>query len=128
MYLMPKILVVDDHEMAGKAATRTVGRAGYETRLVLDPQGALNLIEQGEYKPELILCDMMMPGMTGLDLLRKLRERGDKTPLIFLSGQMDDDLEDRIQEAIANDVAQGFLRKPWDPDDLLPKIRSLIGR
>jgi len=120
---MERILVVDDEMGARTLLGIMLGHAGFTVITAKDANEALSLLEQPD-RPDLIILDVMMPGMDGIELCRTIRRRpGLATlPILILSARTN--LEDigRGLEAGAND----YLPKPVLNHDLKAKVRALI--
>ena len=117
------ILVVDDEIGALKLIGIMLERGGFEVVEARDARAALEVLEG--ISPDLIILDVMMPGMNGIDLCKEIRQREAtrKTPVLILSAR--GDAESIIQgiEAGAND----YLPKPILHHDLVSKVRSMLG-
>ena len=118
------ILVVDDEIGALKLIGIMLERGGFEVVEARDARAALEVLEG--IAPDLIILDVMMPGMNGIDLCKVIRQRDatQKTPVLILSAR--GDAESIIQgiEAGAND----YLPKPILHHDLVSKVRSMLGQ
>jgi DNA-binding NarL/FixJ family response regulator len=121
---MKKILVVDDDRTLRTVLTRYLENRGYQVEQVSSGQEALVAVTKNP--PDLIVSDVMMPEMDGLEFCRRLRTTpsGQLMPFIFLSGK--GELEDRIH---AHSIgADDYLTKPVDPRELVAKIESQLER
>lgn len=118
-----KILIVDDESINIKVARKYLMLAGYTDFAVsTDPTEVMALLERE--KPDLLLLDIMMPGVSGLDILRDLRaeERYARLPVLILTA-----IDDREVKARALNLgATDFLPKPVDPTDLVPRVRNAL--
>jgi DNA-binding response OmpR family regulator len=117
------ILVVDDEADTLGLIELTLATAGF--RVVTSPGAlqALQLLQNEKY--DLILLDVMMPDMTGYDLLSKMRgEMGIMTPVVFLTAK--NQPEDRVTAEATG--ASGYLTKPTTRGQLLDVIRQILGR
>ena len=121
-----RILVVDDDPAAVELVQEVLAQAGGEVRGTVTAEEALRMLEQ--WRPDVLVSDIEMPGEDGYTLIRKIRalssERGGKTPAVALTafGRP----EDRIRSLMA-----GFnihVSKPVDPDELTAIVASLAGR
>jgi len=114
-----RILVVDDDEdirEIARLALETVGGWQVDT----EPDGQAALTRAASSPPyDLILFDVMMPGMDGPTAVRRIRADGCTTPILFLTARPRDDLVDA--------GADGVLRKPFDPMTLAEEIRARLG-
>lgn len=116
------ILVVDDEIGALTLITIMLERGGFNVLRAKDADAALNVLEQNQ--PDLIILDVMMPGMDGIDLCRVIRgrESTNSTPILILSARGDADSVMRGMEAGAND----YLPKPILHHDLVAKVRTML--
>ncbi|HLL71035.1 MAG TPA: response regulator transcription factor [Pyrinomonadaceae bacterium] len=117
-----KLLIVDDETSMRLLLAGYFRRLGYEVEEKESAEEALPLALGGHY--DCFIFDVMMPGMTGLELLRKLRERHIRTPTLFLTAQ--DKLDDKVAgfEAGADD----YLAKPFEPRELELRVEALLRR
>ena len=115
-----KILIVDDTATSLMSLAEVVSRAGYEVICAKSGEKALEILDS--LRPDLILLDVQMPGMDGLELCRriKLQEPLLCTPVIFQS--VADDSETKIEGLKAG--AADFVSKPYQPDEILLRIRT----
>ena len=87
------VLVVDDEPTIGEVVSAYLERAGYETRVAGDGLAALDAV--AERSPDLIVLDLMLPGLDGLEVMRRVRERRDRTSaIILLTAKGDEQGED----------------------------------
>ncbi|MEU7141794.1 response regulator transcription factor [Nocardia sp. NPDC046473] len=117
-----RVLVVDDEDAVREALVRAMDSEGYETRAAGDGAAALAEIER--WRPEVVLLDVLMPFMDGLTACRRLRARGDRTPILMLTAR--DAVADRVDGLDAG--ADDYLVKPFDLDELLARVRALVRR
>ena len=109
-----KVLVVDDDPTMLAVLQQLLGDEGFEVRYALDGRQALSEISRDG--PDLVVTDIMMPRLDGLELARKLRERGDQTPVVLMSAVYDDvDLP-----------GVRFVPKPFDIDHFVRVIRRAV--
>src|ERR687888_2707430 len=118
----PLVLVVDDDERLREFVRVNLEMDGYAVREAANADEGLAALE--EEPPDLILLDVMMPGMDGWEMLRRVQERhGVGTiPVIMFSGKVD---ESEAERATARG-AQAFLGKPFDPQQLIESTKQLI--
>ncbi|BCL36388.1 two-component system response regulator [Nostoc sp. MS1] len=118
----PKILVVDDHSVSRMTAVTLLGMEGYA---VIEADGGIAAIEMvRQQKPDLILLDVMMPGMDGFEVCRILKqdEHTRLIPVIFITA-----LNDRRSRIRGIEVgADDFLSKPFDRVELTARVKSLV--
>ena len=121
---MKKILVVDDDRTLRIALTRALEIMGYQVEQVSSGVEALDACAKNP--PDLVVSDVMMPEMDGIEFCRRLRATpsGQLMPFIFLSGK--GELEDRIQGHSIG--ADDYLTKPVDPRELVAKIEAQLER
>lgn len=121
---MKKILVVDDDRTLRTVLTRYLENRGYQVDQV--SSGADALVACAQDPPDLVVSDVVMPEMDGLEFCRRLRATpsGQLMPFIFLSGK--GELEDRIHGHSIG--ADDYLTKPVDPRELVAKIESQLER
>jgi DNA-binding NarL/FixJ family response regulator len=119
-----KILLVDDDKTLQTVLTRYLEKRGYSVRVVTSGVQGLKLFAQDP--PDLVVSDIMMPGMDGLEFCRRLRATrpGQLVPFIFLTAKKD--LEDRIQGHYIG--ADDYITKPFEPLELLAKIEAQLER
>ena len=119
---MADILIADD-DPPNRALMRFVleSQGGHAVRAADSAAGALQQLQGGE--PDLLVLDVSMPGMSGLDLCRDLRRIG-ALPVLMVSGR--GDVEDRVKGLRAG--ADDYLPKPFDPTELLERVNALLRR
>lgn len=118
------ILVVDDEIGALTLIGIMLERGGFSVLKAKDAKSALAVLDQNT--PDLIILDVMMPGMDGIELCRVIRQRQDtaKTPILILSARGDAESIMRGIEAGSND----YLPKPILHHDLVAKVRLMLGQ
>jgi CheY-like chemotaxis protein len=117
-----KILLVDDEVGFAEILKELLQMDGYEVVLVNDGQEAIEKLEI--YAPDLIISDIMMPRLGGLELYHQLRKKPDykKLPFLFISGFEDE----RILRGIRDDELFGILRKPIDMEQIQKGISKIL--
>ncbi|MEZ4734712.1 MAG: response regulator [Caldilineaceae bacterium] len=103
----PMILVVDDEQSISEVVSLYLTRSGYEVKVVHDGKAALQLLTQ--HKPDLVILDLMLPGIDGWEITRRLRAEGN-TPIIMLTAQEE---ADRILGLEMG--ADDYVVKPFSP-------------
>lgn len=118
-----RILVVDDDHDACEAISGFLDQSGYAVEAAPDPAHALARLDQ--LRPDLVVSDLQMPGMSGLELIRRIHARQPATPVILVTGAETRDLCTGAKQYGAVDC----LTKPVNPEDLLWAIeRALLCR
>jgi excisionase family DNA binding protein len=116
----PLVLVVDDDERLREYMRVNLEMEGYSVREAAGAEEALEAIE--DQAPELVLLDVVMPGVDGWQMLQRMQERYGSIPVIMFSGQVD--------EGSASDAerrgARGFVGKPFDPQQLIERAKQLV--
>jgi two-component system chemotaxis response regulator CheY len=115
-----RILVVDDSGLARRRARSILEAAGYE---VLEAEDGMSALEHYFVsRPDVVVLDLVMKGMYGLDVLAKLREMDHGAKVIVVSA----DVQTSSQRLVNDAGASGFLVKPLEADDILPLIRTAL--
>jgi two-component system response regulator ChvI len=117
------ILLVDDDDLYREAVTADLEDRGFAVLAFADGPALLAALE-GRIEAELILIDWTLPQMSGLELLRALRQRGCRLPVAFLTGRS---AVERTEEALAAGAVD-FIDKTCDIDELVKRLRSYIVR
>ena len=118
----PQILIAEDDTEIRMALERILGYEGYATRSVADGAAALEAIK--DHRPDVIVLDVMMPYVDGLTVCRRLREHGDRTPVLMLTARHE--LSDRVAGLDAG--ADDYVAKPFELEELLARLRALLRR
>ena len=116
-----RVLVVDDSGLARRRARAILESAGFE---VIEAEDGIAAIESYFVaRPDIVLLDLVMKGMYGLEVLAKLREMDPGARVIVVSA----DVQTSSHELVALGGAAGFLVKPVDPNEVLTLVRSTLG-
>lgn len=120
---MPKkILVVDDEKNIADIVAYNLRKEGYEVVCAYDGQAGFELALSES--PELIILDLMMPGLDGFDVCRKLRERNIQTPIIMLTARAEE-----IDKVLGFELgADDYVTKPFGTRELLARVKSHLRR
>ncbi|HEY4411389.1 MAG TPA: response regulator transcription factor [Gaiellaceae bacterium] len=114
--------MTDDDRAVREALERALQLAGYEVELASDGDSALMAIERRT--PDAVVLDVMMPGLDGLDVTRRLRREGNRVPVLLLTAR--DAVGDRVEGLDAG--ADDYLPKPFALEELLARLRALLRR
>lgn len=115
-----RLLVVDDEKMVREQLVRSLGLRGHQITEAQGGIACLQLLERERF--DVVLMDVAMPGMDGAETLRLLRQRGDATPIVLMSGYVDPEQERRLLRG----TFQGFVRKPFGTEELLAALSRAI--
>ena len=117
-----RVLFVDDDDAIRDMAGTALRYAGFEVAVAADGRAALDTLAQ--FAPDLVVLDVLMPGLDGFEACRRLRATGDRTPVIFLTAK-----------AASRDVLVGFghggddyVTKPFVLDELVARIKAVLHR
>jgi DNA-binding response OmpR family regulator len=117
-----RVLVVEDDEEIAQVLQRSLRMEGYEVKLAGD--GVRGLEEAHAFLPDLIVLDLGLPRLDGVDVAKRLREDGDEVPILMLTAR--DALESRVQGLDVG--ADDYLVKPFERQELLARMRALLRR
>lgn len=114
-----KLLLAEDEVSLSKAIVRILEKNNYTVDAVYDGMAALQYLESGEY--DAVILDIMMPQMDGISVLKKMRAKGNTTPVLILTAKSE--IDDKVSglDSGAND----YLTKPFDTRELLARIRAM---
>jgi two-component system copper resistance phosphate regulon response regulator CusR len=117
-----KILIVEDEPKTGDYLRQGLREAGFGVELASDGLAGLQLAQQQDF--DLLILDVMLPGLNGWQLLQRLREQGHQVPVLFLSAR--DQVEDRVKGLELG--ADDYLVKPFSFAELLARVRTILRR
>ena len=117
-----KLLLAEDEPAMSEAVTDILEYHRYQVDAVYDGIEALDYIHAGNYDG--LILDIMMPGMSGLEVLKKIRQEGVRTPVLLLTAKSE--IEDRIEGLDAG--ADDYLPKPFAMGELLARVRAMLRR
>lgn len=117
-----RLLVVEDQEDLNEIIVRKLKKENYAVDSCLRGDEALDYLSAAHYDG--VILDIMLPGLTGIGVLNKMRASGDTTPVLLLTAL--GDLEDRVAGLDAG--ADDYLVKPFEFDELLARIRAMVRR
>ena len=120
---MPQILIVDDSVSVRKALERILKSREVDVVAAKSAEDALETL--GSLSPDLIIADVIMPGLSGFELCETLKKQEvhKDTPVMLISGVVDGEVESKAQQV----GAVGVVKKPFTPDDIFPKIEAALG-
>jgi two-component system KDP operon response regulator KdpE len=116
-----RILVVDDEPQIRRVLRTSLATRGYEVRVAADGESALDTFK--DWPPDLVIMDLSMPEMDGIELCRRLRQLSE-LPIIVLSVKD----EEKIKVRALDEGADDYVTKPFSMDELLARVRSALRR
>lgn len=117
-----RVLLVDDEVELAEPLQRLLTNQGYVVDIAHDGDRGLTLAQTGGY--DLLILDWLMPKRSGVEICRELRQKGDSTPVLFLTAK--DTLDDRVEGLDCG--ADDYLVKPFELRELLARVRALLRR
>ena len=116
-----KVLVVDDDENISEVINMYLKNSGYDTRVAFNGRTAKEIYT--EYKPDLVLLDVMIPYTDGIDVLKWIRKQ-DNTPVIMITAK-----GDTFDKVLALELgADDYIVKPFEPKELLARVKAVLRR
>jgi two-component system, OmpR family, response regulator MprA len=119
-----RILVVDDERAVRESLRRALELEGYDVELAADGGEALYLLSSDAPEPDAVLLDVLMPGIDGLEVCRRLRRSGSRLPVLMLTARAE--VENRVEGLDAG--ADDYVTKPFALEELLARLRALLRR
>ena len=116
----PRVLVADDEQVIANTLAIILNQAGFEAKAVYSGENALEVID--EFQPNMLISDVIMTGMTGIEAAIKVRAKLPACKILLFSGQAA--TADLLEKARAHGHEFEILAKPVHPTDLLAKLRS----
>jgi DNA-binding response OmpR family regulator len=116
-----RILVVEDEPMVAEVVERYLARDGHDVEVVHDGREAMEAFER--FAPSLIVLDLMLPGIDGIEICRRIRERS-QTPIIMLTARGDE--VDKLQGLDVG--ADDYVTKPFSPRELAARVQAVLRR
>ena len=116
------ILVVEDEDKLAQFIKQELQYEGYEVTVISDGMAGLTTARESE--PDLVLLDWMLPGISGLEICKRLRQTGDRVPIILLTAK--DEIGDRVAGLDAG--ADDYIVKPFSLEELLARVRAHLRR
>lgn len=118
----PKLLLVDDETAITDRLAPFLSRAGFDVQVASDGEAAIEVVLATA--PNLIVLDVLMPRLNGREVLRRLRDSGDWTPIILLT-----QVGESAERAMAlTEGADDYINKPFDPNELVARIKTVLRR
>src|SRR5215218_4471541 len=117
-----RALVVDDEASLSDLLQMALRYEGWEVKTAADGQQALKTAR--EFRPDVIVLDIMMPNVNGLETIRRLRANGDDMPVLFLTAK--DSVDDRIVGLTSG--GDDYVTKPFSLEEVVARLRGLIRR
>jgi DNA-binding response OmpR family regulator len=116
-----RVLVVEDEPMVAEVVSRYLRRDGYDVTVMNDGERALDCFE--DLPPDLVVLDVMLPGLDGLEICRRIRARHE-TPIIMLTARTDE-LDKLLGLGLG---ADDYVTKPFSPRELAARVRAVLRR
>jgi len=116
-----RILVAEDEKLMAKALADQLSRAGFSVEVVYDGESALDFLSKEKF--DLILLDILMPKMNGLDVLKELKSKGDTTPIIILSNSSK---EETIKEAKHLGANEYFVKSNISLSEVIAAAKKIL--
>lgn len=117
-----KVLVVDDEPSISRLIEYNLKLAGYEVSCVHDGEAVFHILRS--FRPDLIVLDLMLPGMDGIQVCRELRKQSNAVPIVMLTAMHE--VTDRI--AGLDNGADDYMTKPFSPQELISRIGAVLRR
>ena len=116
-----KVLVIDDEENVCELISLYFGKAGYD--VVTAPDGADGIDKVRQERPDIVILDLMLPGMDGLDVCKELRKQSN-IPIIMLTARTDE-----VDRVLGLEIgADDYITKPFSPRELLARVKAVLRR
>lgn len=117
-----KLLVVEDEESIVTLLRFNLEQAGYTVISTMDGRTAITLVEREQ--PDLIILDLMLPGLDGLEVCKQLRRQGINTPILMLTAKSDE-----VDKVLGLELgADDYLTKPFSPRELVARVKAILRR
>lgn len=117
-----KILIVDDEALIRDALAFKLRKEGYHIETANDGEQAISILDKEDF--DIIISDIMMPFVSGFELLQILKERGTEAPILMLTSLNSENAESKAFDLGADD----YMTKPFSPKDLTQRIKKLLNK
>jgi len=126
---MAKVMIVDDEVHTVRLVKRLLEREGYEVQFAYNGEEALSVLSN--FTPDVMLLDIMMPGLPPKAVIEKMRQMGKKTKIFYFSVLKEShETSDRIKKELISDndgdYIVGYIEKPFDNQDMLNRIKKVL--
>jgi two-component system, OmpR family, response regulator len=118
----PRVLVVDDERNIADVISIALRYNDYEVETAADGRAALDSVES--FRPDLVVLDVMLPDLDGFEVAKRMRERADDTPILFLTAK--DTTEDKVRGLTLG--GDDYVTKPFSVEELLARIATVLRR
>lgn len=116
-----KVLIVEDEPMVAEVVERYLRRDGYEVQMIPDGEAALTAF--AEFKPDLVVLDLMLPSLDGKEVCRRIRARS-QTPIVMLTARGEE-----IDKLVGLELgADDYVTKPFSPRELVARVKAVLRR
>ncbi len=119
---MPRVAIAEDEELIRTMLRLNLEKGGYEVESFESAEELLESLEHGHF--DVLLLDVMLPGMSGEDVIVRIREKGINTPILMVTARVD--IETKV--STFRKGADDYLSKPFDMEELLLRVKALIRR
>jgi CheY-like chemotaxis protein len=116
------LLVVEDEKALSELVRHLLEAKGYKVHTAQDGNEAIEVYKRYREEIDIVLTDMGLPGMVGAEVFKKLKEINPNVSVIFCSGSNEPDIKSELSKA----GAKGFIQKPYNPNELLRKLREVL--
>ncbi|MBF0234209.1 MAG: response regulator [Desulfamplus sp.] len=121
---MPNILIVDDSWLTRRGVKRILSAQGYDVSEAENGLQAMEIIVASQSQVDLIILDLLMPEMSGMEFLEKMKVHGISLPVIVLTA----DIQHTVREKCIGLGASGFMNKPPDPEQLVKIVNVFFDK